>query len=138
MDIAKNIIFCDLDLPKMLPINVMGSGIYKILSIVLAIENNKDGVVFIDELENGLSFTSQEILWRAIIASAKLFNVQIFASSHSLECTRALIFVSSEKLKKLEDDIRVYRIEKQKEDFRVVKFNQENIESAIEKDWDIR
>jgi len=139
MDIASdNIIFCDLGLEKMLPINVMGSGIYKILSTVLAIEANKDGVIFIDEIENGLSFNSQEILWKAIFASAKLFNVQIFASSHSLECIRALSYVSSGKLPNLEDDVRVYRIEKKEKDFRVVKFNQENIESVIEKGWDIR
>jgi len=134
----ENIIFCDLGLYKMLPINVMGSGIYKILSIILAIEDNQDGVVFIDEVENGLFYTSQEILWKAVFASAKEFNVQIFATTHSIECTRALSLVSSEKLKNLEDDIRVYRIERQKEDFRVVKFNKENIELTIEKDWDIR
>jgi len=138
LNIVFEKIFCDLDLPKMLPINVMGSGIFRMLSIILAIENSRDGVIFIDEIENGLYHTSQEMMWNAIIASAEQFNVQIFATTHSSECIRALSNANSQKLKNLEDDIRVYRIERQKEDFKVAKFNQDNIEIAIEKSWDIR
>lgn len=133
-----NIIFCDIKQYKMLPINVMGGGINKILSVVLAIEDNRDGVVLIDEIENGLSPSSQEILWKAIFASAKEFNVQIFATTHSLECINTLSLTSSQKSVNLKDDIRVYKIERQKEDFRIIKYNQDNIELAAEKDFDIR
>ena len=134
----ENMLFCDMKHYKMLPINVMGGGINKILSVVLAIEDNKDGVVLIDEIENGLSPSSQEILWKAIFASAKEFNVQIFATTHSLECIKTLSLTSSQKSLNLKDDIRVYKIERQKEDFRIVKYNQDNMKSAAEKDLDIR
>lgn len=134
----ENLIYCDLDLYEMLPINVMGGGIVKILSAILAIEDNEDGVVFIDEIENGLFHTSQGALWKAIFASANEFNVQIFATTHSLECVKSLGLASSQRPGSLNDDIRVYRIEKQKEDFRVVKFIQKDLELVIEKDWDIR
>jgi len=133
-----NIIFCDIEEYKMLPINVMGGGINKILSVVLAIKDNKDGVVLIDEIENGLSPSSQEILWQAIFVSAKEFNVQIFATTHSLECIKTLSLTSSQKSVNLKDDIRVYKIERQKEDFRIIKYNKDNIKLAAEKDFDIR
>ena len=131
-------VYCDLGFPKMVPINVLGSGMYKMLSVVLAIENTQGGIVLIDEIENGMSPTSLDAMWKAIIASAKEFEVQVFATSHSLECIRSLGTIAGERLEHLEDDIRVYRIEKQKESINAIGFNINDIKVAIEKDWDLR
>ena len=131
-------VFCDLGLPKLVPINVLGSGMYKMLSIVLAIENTQGGIVLIDEIENGMSPAALDAMWRAILVSAKEFEVQVFATSHSLECIRSLSTVAGERLEHLEDDIRAYRIEKQKEFFNTVVFNINDIKVATERDWDLR
>jgi AAA15 family ATPase/GTPase len=133
-----NKIYCDLGFPKMVPMNVLGSGTYKMLSIILGIESTQGGAVFIDEIENGLSPAAIEVMWNAIISSAKDLGVQVFATSHSLECIRALARVSGQRLKDLEDDIRVYRIEKQKENIEAILFNAKDLRTTIEHDWDLR
>ncbi|MHA1386695.1 MAG: AAA family ATPase [Candidatus Helarchaeota archaeon] len=131
-----NVIYCDIGREKMLPINVMGAGFLKIFSIILNIENTKNGIIYIDEIENGLYPKSQEILWKSIFNSAKEFNVQIFSTTHSLDCIKAYISTFS-KFKK-EDELRVFRIERKGEEIKVKKFDDEEVKIALESEWDIR
>lgn len=131
-----SVIYCDIGREKMLPINVMGAGFSKIFSIILNIENTKNGIVYIDEIENGLYPKSQEILWKSIFSSAKEFNVQIFSTTHSLDCLKAYISTFS-KFKK-EDELRVFRIERKEEESKVKKFDYEEVKIALESEWDIR
>jgi AAA15 family ATPase/GTPase len=72
--------------PTRLPIKSMGDGINRILTIVLALVNSKNGFLLIDEFENGLHYKSQEKLWNIIFKLAKNLNVQIFATTHSNDC----------------------------------------------------
>jgi AAA15 family ATPase/GTPase len=45
--------------------------------------NTKDGLLLIDEFENGMHHTVQLDVWRGIFRLSKLLNVQVFATSHS-------------------------------------------------------
>lgn len=122
---------------KIFPLNFLGDGIFRILHYLIKIYEGKNGVLFIDEIENGLHYSSLEILWKAIFESAKKFNVQIFATTHSLECVRAFSSVYSESGNK-NDDIRLYRIEKKGNEHKTIAFNNDELESAIESGWEIR
>jgi len=132
----RNFIYCDIGKEKMLPINVMGAGFLKIFSIILNIENTKNGIIYIDEIENGLYPKSQEILWESIFSSANEFNVQIFSTTHSLDCLKA--YISSFSKFKKEDELRVFRIERKGEEFKVTKFDYKDVKIALESEWDIR
>jgi len=46
--------------------------------------------VLIDEIDIGLHHSVLHKLWRFVIDTAKEFNVQIFATTHSLDCVRSL------------------------------------------------
>ena len=48
------------------PINIAGDGIRKIVSILSVIANAKDGIVLIDEIENGLHYKTLKEIWKAI------------------------------------------------------------------------
>jgi len=134
---ADGIIYCDIGLDRLMPINVMGDGIFRILSIILAISDTKNGIVLIDEVENGFYHSSQEILWNAIFESAKEFNVQIFATTHSLECVKA--FSSSySRLEKDNDEIRLYRVERKNDDFKIVSYDHKTLEASLDSDWEVR
>ena len=63
----------------------MGEGMRRLTSLLLAISTTRDGVVFIDEIENGLHFGVQGGVWKAIAEAAREYNVQIFATTHSYE-----------------------------------------------------
>lgn len=134
---ADNILYCDMGFTKLLPLSSAGEGLNNLLAIVLAIYETSGGVVLIDEIENGLHYSTQEILWEAIFEAATAFNVQVFASTHSYETVKA--FNSAyEKLNDKGDKLRLFRIENEKETMRLIDFNHEMLSMTIMKDWEVR
>ncbi len=79
----------DIGMPVLLPVPLMGEGLRRLLSLLLAIATAKGGVVLIDEIENGFHYSVQKSVWEAIAAAARQNNVQIFATTHSWECIKA-------------------------------------------------
>ena len=134
---ADGIIYCDVGAKKLIPINVMGDGILKVLSIMSIIYNAKDGFVFIDEIENGLHYSSLEILWKGIFEASKKFNVQVFATTHSWECIKAFSNVY-ESMKSEDIDIMLYRIERYDNEFKAIDYDGETLKEAINMEWEMR
>jgi AAA ATPase-like protein len=75
---------------KPLPLGTLGNGIYRFLGIVLAMVNAKDGLLLIDEIENGIHYSVQHELWELIFRLARRLNVQVFATTHSWDCIEGL------------------------------------------------
>jgi predicted ATP-dependent endonuclease of OLD family len=48
--------------------------------------NVKNGILLIDEFENGLYYAVQPDLWQFIFRIARRLNVQVFATTHSWDC----------------------------------------------------
>jgi hypothetical protein len=72
-----------------LPLRSFGDGLNRLFGIVLALVNAKDGLLLIDEFENGMHHTVQLDVWRGILRLSKLLNVQVFATSHSWDSVEA-------------------------------------------------
>ncbi len=72
-----------------LPIAAFGDAVNRIADIILKLINNEHKVMLIDEIENGIHYSSQVDFWRLLIELTKKLNVQIFATTHSLEMIRA-------------------------------------------------
>src|SRR5579859_2917028 len=72
-----------------LPIRTLGDGMQRVLGIALALVNAQDGILIIDEVENGLHYSIQEDLWERIFQLAHQLNVQVFATTHSWDCITA-------------------------------------------------
>jgi len=137
----KDTIYCDIGLNELVPISVMGDGTLRTLSIILTIFNTKDGVVLIDEIDNGLHYTTQKIIWEGIFKAARQFNVQIFATTHSFECVNAFNSVYSEIRSDLfenKDNLRLFRLDKDKEEINAVVYNHEQLSTSIESGWEFR
>ena len=131
-------IYFDIGIERLIPIQLMGDGISRLLSILVTIANAENGIVIIDEIENGLHASALELLWGLIKDAAYTYNVQIFASTHSLECVKT--YSDSFNSELLEKDIsRLYRIEKSQNDiFSTIKYNSEVLKAAIESNWEVR
>lgn len=71
------------------PLNSMGGGISRIFYMILALVNSRGGMLLIDEFENGLHWKTQEKLWRIIFSLAVKLNVQVFATTHSMDCVKS-------------------------------------------------
>ena len=82
-------IWGDIGLPELVPLPAMGEGMTQIAWLVLAIASMPDGVVLVDEIENGIHHSVLPDVWRAIDEAAKQFHTQIFATTHSFECVMA-------------------------------------------------
>ena len=134
---AENILYCDVGLKHRLPLNVIGEGVKKILTIILSIYNMSGGVILIDEIENGLHYSIQEILWEAIFEAAIAFNVQVFAATHSYENIKSFS-AAYEKSGDRDDKLRLFRMESEKDKVRVIDFDHKAIDMAIKKNWEVR
>jgi AAA15 family ATPase/GTPase len=126
----------DIDLPELIPINLMGGGMIKVLNIALAMLNFKNGVVLIDEFENGLRHSIQEALWKTVFTWARDLNVQVFATTHSQECIKA--FTKSAEISLFEMESKLFRIERQDEIFRVVEYSRQEVAESLDSNWEVR
>ena len=130
------VVYCDIGLDQLLPINVMGDGMFRLFSIIVTIFDTQNGIVLIDEIENGFHHSSQKILWNSIMKAAKEFNVQIIATTHSMECVRAFNSVSSGSSEK--NKSRLFRIEKVKDEINVISYDNKVLTSTLESNWEVR
>ena len=137
LSLGKDVIYCDIGLDRLMPVNVMGDGMYRLLAIVLAISTQQNGILLIDEIDTGLHYSAQEVLWNIIFKSAKKFNVQIFASTHSLECIKAFSSACTNQSPK-EVDIKLYRIEKRDDDIKAIDYDEEVLAASLDSGWEMR
>lgn len=129
----NNTINCDIGLKNLVPLNVLGDGLSRILAVVLAIMDVENGCVFIDEIENGFHYKTLEHLWIAIFELANQYNVQIFATTHSYECIKSATQSASNS------DFKLFRIEKDDDgSTNLISFNKDEIQNFIDSDWEIR
>ena len=75
----------------LMPQGIFGDGIRRALSIATAIRRSANGILLIDEIEAALHVSALDRVYRWIDHAAARFNVQIFATTHSLEAIEAVI-----------------------------------------------
>ncbi|MBF9223759.1 AAA family ATPase [Hymenobacter ruricola] len=135
-------IYLDLgqDFRTLLPLNLMGEGIQRLLSIISAIASNAGGIVLIDELDNGLHYSALRVLWKGILHAALEYNVQIIATTHSAEALRHLTWVLDEEENAgYRDDVAAYTLIRAEDDtVRSYRHDYEQLEYAIEHGIEVR
>jgi AAA15 family ATPase/GTPase len=96
-----------------IPIGSMGDGIWRMLGLILAIVNARNGFLLVDEIDTGLHFSTMSSMWKLIWESAKRLNVQVFATTHNSDCWTSLAEIASNESPS-EEGITIQRIEKGK------------------------
>ncbi len=81
---------------ELIPLRSLGDGMQRIFSIVLALVNAKDGILLIDEVENGIHYSALLEVWQFIFRIANHLNVQVFTTTHSWDCLEAFQQAASE------------------------------------------
>lgn len=132
---GESVLHGDIGTGIYIPLPLMGEGMSKIASLILSIASTKNGVVLIDELENGIHYSVLTDIWSAIAEAAKRFNCQIFATTHSFECIRAAheCFSKSE-----EYDFCFYRLERIEENIVAKRYDKETLEASLDIGIEIR
>jgi AAA15 family ATPase/GTPase len=124
------------DYNEPIPLSTMGEGMYRILTLAIALVTAENHVLLIDEIETGLHYEAQTDMWRLILATAKELNVQVFATTHSWDCIAAY----QEALAEVEDQSmgKLFRLDSKYGKLRAVEYDAEDLNIAIRKGIEVR
>ena len=111
--------------PDVLPLQSMGDGLNRVLTIILSMVNAENGYLLIDEFENGIHYSVQKQLWEIIFKLSQDLNIQVFATTHSWDCIEAF----AEVLKNDENDKagKLIRLENKNGDISAVEYSGEEV-----------
>ncbi|HVU65784.1 MAG TPA: AAA family ATPase [Ktedonobacteraceae bacterium] len=124
------------DIDKPLPLGNLGNGMYRLLGIVLAIANAKDGILLIDEIENGIHYSVQSDLWKLIFRLARRLNVQVFATTHSWDSVEGL--QQAAEAEHQEEGMLIRLALQGENDIKVTLFDERRMEVAVRERIEIR
>ena len=117
------------------PLKSMGDGLSRILQITLALVSAKDGILLIDEFENGLHWTVQPKLWQLVFRLAKRLNVQVFATTHSQDCVKAFSSVWQDD----EDAATFHRLDRDSRNgVKVTPYDRSTLSDSVETEVEVR
>ena len=80
----------DVGASKRLPVNVMGDGARKIVSLLTTIYDCANGLLLVDELSNGFHYSVMPSLWKVVAYAARKNNTQVFATTHDIDSMKGL------------------------------------------------
>lgn len=123
------------DYSKPLPSPFLGDGTRRTLSLLLAISAAKNGVVLVDEIENGIHHSAMKSLWSMIAKASRTFNCQVFATSHSEEC----IYAARDAFKENRPyDLMLYRLDRKKGSIKAVEYDEDRLDAALSISLEVR
>jgi AAA15 family ATPase/GTPase len=118
-----------------LSLKSFGDGMSRLFNIILCLVNAKNGVLLIDEVENGLHWSVQPKLWEIIFKLSKELNIQVFATTHSRDCVKGFHDIWT----KNNQNGCFYRLNKTKDDLiRAVQYNQDMLSDTLETEVEFR
>jgi AAA15 family ATPase/GTPase len=119
--------------PLPIPLQSMGDGINRILTIILAMVNCENGYLLIDEFENGLHYSVQEKLWEVIFYLAQRLNIQVFATTHSSDTIHAFTHIANAKPEN--KDAQLIQLRNRQDTISAITFSAEELLLADEVDY---
>jgi len=98
------------------PLSTFGDGIRRLLHIALKLASVRGGILLIDELEVTIHTEALQDSFKWLVQWCKQLDVQLFATTHSLEAVDALLEVTE-----FESDLVLHRLEPKETHTRVVR-----------------
>ncbi|MDD5703009.1 MAG: AAA family ATPase [Dehalococcoidales bacterium] len=115
-------------------LQLVSSGIYKIITILLGCASLRDGIILIDEIENGIFYEKYGLVWSVLYNFAKEFDNQIFVTSHCAECLEGLGSVMDNSA----DDFSLLRTERENGNCIVRHISGASMKAALKRKSEIR
>ena len=136
MDESKNIVVNDDRFDKAVNINLYGSGLTKALHIYMNSLLEGNNIVLIDEIENGLHYTNQQILWEAILKILENSDKQFFITTHSYEIVKYLVQILEKR--NLLQILSLFRLEQMNNQIEAISYSKEEIKYTILGSFEVR
>ena len=117
-----------------IPLKRLGDGVQRLLGIALALAFCRNGILLIDEVENGIHHSLQADLWRMLFRAAKKGNVQVFATTHSMDCIKGFAKAANES----PEVGSYYRLESDTEEVYPIQYTEEDLKIVEEQGMEVR
>ena len=117
-----------------LPLKSMGDGMTRLLHIIVALVNAQNGLLLIDEFENGFHWSIQPKVWDIVFQLSKKLNVQVFATTHSRDCVAGFDY-AWQKYPLLGA---FFRLDAKDEFIKATEYTPETLTDAIDMDVEVR
>jgi energy-coupling factor transporter ATP-binding protein EcfA2 len=119
---------------RKIPLANASMGINRMLSIMLSIASSPRSVVLVDEIENGIFHSHLSSMWKTIFALLDEYESQLFVSTHSYECLKALTIAAPERF----DDMVLLRTLRSNDDFRMKRFSGKTFLAGVDYGEEVR
>jgi hypothetical protein len=117
------------------PLGSLGDGIRRLLSLAIYAARASGGILLIDEIDTGLHYSTLKLMWQFITEVAVRLDIQVFATTHSGDCLRALAWLNEEK-PAYENIVSVYRVDRSSE--QATRYSAGEIEVAERQQIEVR
>ena len=120
--------------PGPVPLKRLGDGAQRLFGIAVALANCQDGILLIDEVENGIHFSIQPALWRMIFTAARKGNIQVFAATHGWDCIVGFAIAANQS----PEVGALIRLEQFKQQIDAIHYSEEELEVAAQQRIEVR
>jgi hypothetical protein len=127
-------IHLDIGLDTLVPLAVCGEGMVRLFSIILELVASRDGVLLIDEIDNGLHYTVMPTLWKLLGELVEKHNVQLFGTTHNDEMLRSAL----QAFAGTEGTLGLFRIDQRGNRHIMVGYSDEAMEAVREVPFEVR
>ena len=93
---------------QLLPLQLLSGGTARTAAFLLAMTHRENGLVMVDEIDNGIFHSRQKNLARAIIELSRAYKCQLVSTTHSEEWIENFFEAAGDKT----DDIAFWRMER--------------------------
>ena len=119
---------------RRVPLRSFGEGMNRLFGIILSLVNVSGGILLVDEFDNGMHYTVQVRAWRMVFNLARELDVQVLATTHSLDCVAGFRQAAAED----EVDGLMVRIDRLGSQIRAVEYTEEDLLVAMSQRIEVR
>lgn len=117
------------------PLKSLGDGAVRLFGVALALANSQDGLLTIDEAENGIHHSVQYDFWKMVLQTAKENRVQVLATTHGWDCVAGFAQAAAEAEA---GESALLRLERDAEGIRAVEYSKDDLKVAAEQGIEVR
>ena len=117
------------------PLRSLGAGAVRMYGTALALASSRNGILLLDEAENGIHHSRQADFWKMVLQSARQNNIQVIATTHSWDCVVGF----ARALTELEEmDVALIRLDRLGDRMRAVEYSRKNLQVAARQRIEVR
>jgi hypothetical protein len=131
---AGSSVYVDINLPSLIPLVACGEGSVRLFSMIVEITATRNGVLLIDEIDNGLHHSVMNPLWNQLGVLCKKHNVQVFATTHNEE----MIFSALNSFRTCPNELGLFRIDRRNDEHSIASYDQEAQQAVLLEHFEVR